>query len=111
MSNFRRGEIEANFGGRAVRLCLTFGALASLEKRLNISDLSSLAARFSEGRLSAQDLFSLLLVGLESAHDPMTEAELRDVDLKENWSVLLDAAARLFASAFGEWEAPKPSPL
>lgn len=111
MENPKRGEIEAVFGGRAVRLCLTFGALASLEKRLNIENISGLGARFSEGRFSVQDLLSVVLAGLEACRAPMTEAELRDLDLKQNWAALLDTVARLLIATFGEEDARPPSPL
>ncbi|MEI6573831.1 MAG: gene transfer agent family protein [Alphaproteobacteria bacterium] len=110
MENPKRGEIEAVLGGRAVRLCLTFGALASLEKRLNIENISELTARFSEGRFSTQDLLVVILAGLEACREPMTEAELRDLDLKENWAALLDAVARLLIATFGEEDARTPSP-
>lgn len=111
MENPKRGEIEAVLGGRAVRLCLTFGALASLEKRLNIENISELTTRFSQGRFSVQDLLAVVLAGLDACHDPMTEAELKNLDLRENWSALLDAVARLLIATFGEEEARTPSPL
>ncbi len=110
MENPKRGEIEAVLGGRAVRLCLTFGALASLEKRLNIENISELAARFSQGRFSAQDLLAVILAGFEASRDTMTEAELRDLDLKENWTALLDTVARLLIATFGEEDARAPYP-
>lgn len=101
MANARRGEIDAQLGGRRVRLCLTFGALATLEHRLGVGDLSALGARFSDARLSANDLLAVIAAGLDGAGDSMSEAELQALSLAENWTALVDAAARLLATSFG----------
>ncbi len=102
MANARRGEIDAILGGRRVRLCLTFGALATLEQRLGVGDLSALGVRFSEARLSARDLLALITAGLEGAGDPMREEDVQALSLQDNWTALVDAAARLLATSFGQ---------
>ena len=111
MANPKRGEIESMFGGQPVRLCLTFGALADLEKRLGLETITALTTRFKAARISANDLIALLVAGLTGGNDPMTENELRNLDLKENWSNLLDTAARLLAATFGDLDVQKSSPL
>lgn len=45
MANPQRGEIEAMIGGEARVLCLTLGALAELEARLQAGDLVGLSER------------------------------------------------------------------
>lgn len=111
MPNPKRGEVEVELAGRPVRFCLTFGALASLEKRMGLDTISDLASRFLQERLSVEDLCALLVAGLEGSGDPMSERELRNLDLQDNWSTLLDTAARLLAATFGGLEHQKPSPF
>ena len=67
MANRHRGEIEAELDGRPHALCLTLGALAELESAFGAEDLSALAARFGEGRLSARDAIRILGAGLRGA--------------------------------------------
>ena len=64
MANPIRGEIDAVIGGETRMLCLTLGALAELEARLQAGDLVGLAERFSSGRVSARDLTAILGAGL-----------------------------------------------
>ena len=64
MAITQRGEIEATIGGEMRTLCLTLGALAELESRLQAGDLVGLAERFSGGRVSARDLTAILGAGL-----------------------------------------------
>lgn len=56
--NGARGEVEAEIGGRRLRLCLTLGALATIETALGAEGVEALAARMK--RLSARDLTAVL---------------------------------------------------
>ena len=56
MAITQRGEIDAVIGGETRTLCLTLGALAELESRLQAGDLVGLAERFSSGRVSVLQL-------------------------------------------------------
>ncbi|MEO0946232.1 MAG: gene transfer agent family protein [Pseudomonadota bacterium] len=67
MVNRRRGEINARLDGQTYTLCLTLGALAELEDAFDVCDLMTLAARFSEGRLSSKDIAKLICCGLRGA--------------------------------------------
>jgi hypothetical protein len=67
MANRHRGEIEAELDGTRHTLCLTLGALAELESAFGAEDLSALAARFGEGRLSARDAIRVIGAGLRGA--------------------------------------------
>lgn len=45
LPNRARGEVSAVIGGREVRLCVTLGALATLEGYFHVSGLEALAER------------------------------------------------------------------
>ena len=70
MINPRRGEIEAVLGGRQFRLCLTLGALAELEHVFAAEDLSALARRLADGRLSARDALRIIAAGIRGGAAP-----------------------------------------
>lgn len=67
MANRHRGEIEARFDGRSMRLCLTLGALAELETAFGDEDMLALASRFEQGRISARDCMRIIGAGLRGA--------------------------------------------
>ena len=111
MVNPKRGEVEVHLGTKTIKLCLTFGALVSLEHTLQLHSISELATRISSGRVSANDLLAILLAGLEGSGDQMKADELKALALKDNWPLLIDAVARLLIATFGESAADAPSPL
>lgn len=76
MANRRRGEIEAELGGKERVLCLTLGALAELEDAFAIDDLGALAGRFGAGRLAARDALKVLGAGLRGAGETITDDEV-----------------------------------
>jgi len=76
MANLHRGEIEAQFGGRVYRLCLTLGALAELENAFGADDLVALAARIEKGRLRARDLVTIISCGLRGAGATLSDGEV-----------------------------------
>ena len=76
MPNHHRGEVSAEFGGRAYTLCLTLGALAELEAAFGAEDLMALAARFETGRLSARDAIRILGAGLRGGGNAVTDDEI-----------------------------------
>lgn len=76
MANRHRGEIEAELDGRPHVLCLTLGALAELEAAFGAEDLSALAARFGEGRLSARDAIRVIGAGLRGAGAAIEDGEV-----------------------------------
>lgn len=102
MANAQRGEIEAVIGGRAVTLCLTLGALAELEARLQTGDLVGLADRFAEGRISARDLVAILGAGLRGAGHAIGDEELASMRIEGGLKGAADTAARLLRATFGE---------
>jgi hypothetical protein len=74
--NPRRGEIEAELGGRHYVLCLTLGALAELEAAFGAADLVALAERFGQGRISARDAIRIIAAGLRGGGTEIPEEEV-----------------------------------
>jgi hypothetical protein len=102
MANIHRGEIDAEIGGETRTLCLTLGALAELEARLQADDLAGLGERFAEGRISARDLLAIIGVGLRGAGADVTDDELARMTIEGGLRGAADIAARLLRVTFGE---------
>jgi len=102
MANHRRGEIEAELGGRRYTLCLTLGALAELEAAFGSHDLVDLAGRFENGRLSARDILRIIGCGLRGAGNLVSDAELATFPVAEGLRGYARIAAELLAATFGQ---------
>lgn len=102
MPNPQRGEIEAQIGGETLTLCLTLGALAELEARLQANDLNGLIERFSEGRISARDLTAILGAGLRGAGHAVTDDDLARLTIEGGLKGAAEIAVRLLKATFGE---------
>jgi len=102
MANTQRGEVDAVIGGEHKVLCLTLGALAELEARLQAGDLVGLAERFSSGRVSARDLTAILGAGLRGGGNAVTDDELARLSIEGGLRGAADIAARLLKATFGE---------
>jgi hypothetical protein len=101
MANLRRGEISALIDGKERTLCLTLGALAELEARLQAGDLMGLAERFEQGRISARHLLAILGAGLRGAGTAVTDEELAGMRFEGGVAGAADTAARLLKATFG----------
>lgn len=118
MVNRRRGEVSATIAGEHYRLCLTLGGLAELEDAFGVEDLSALAARFSQGRLSADDLIRLLGAGLRGGGHGVSDEELRALPVAGALPEMAQAVAELLDATFGGSDAgrgdrpdpPEPQP-
>ena len=108
MANLHRGEIEATFGARTFRLCLTLGALAELEHAFGVDDLVALAARIEQGRLRARDLVTIIGCGLRGAGATLGDAEVAALTHAQGLPGYVDVAGRLLAATFGEGDATRP---
>ncbi len=97
-----RGEIVSRFGGRSWRLCLTLGALAELEEMLKVPDLTALAQRFSEGRISARDLIALITAGLHGGGHAVSPEDVARMAHAEGLTGFIAVAARLLQATFPE---------
>ena len=102
MAIVQRGEIDANIGGERVTLCLTLGALAELEQRLQAGDLVGLAERFASGRVSARDLTAILGAGLRGGGNATTDDDLARLSIEGGLKGAAEIAVRLLKATFGE---------
>lgn len=104
MANTHRGEIDAIIGGETLTLCLTLGALAELEARLQAGDLVGLAERFAGGRVSARDLTAILGAGLRGGGHAISDDDLARLSIEGGLAGAADIAARLLKATFGDKE-------
>lgn len=102
MTNIHRGEIAAEMGGEVRVLCLTLGALAELEARLQAGDLAGLAERFADGKVSARDLTAILGAGLRGGGNAVTDDDLARMSVEGGLRGAAEIAARLLRATFGE---------
>ena len=102
MPNIQRGEISAVFEGEERVLCLTLGALAELEARLQAGDLVGLSERFSSGRVSARDLTAIIGAGLRGGGNAVTDDDLARMSIEGGLKGAAEIAARLLRATFGE---------
>ena len=102
MAITQRGEIEAVIGGETRMLCLTLGALAELEARLQAGDLVGLAERFATGRVSARDLTAILGAGLRGGGNAVTDDDLARLSIEGGLKGAAEIAARLLRATCGE---------
>ncbi len=101
LANRHRGEIDAVLDGRRVTLCLTLGALAELETAFGATDLTALAGRFSEGRLSATDLVRIIGAGLRGAGESVDDAAVAKMQADGGAGGFARIAADLLTATFG----------
>lgn len=102
MPNLHRGEISALIGGEERTLCLTLGALAELEARLQAGDLMGLAERFASGRISARDLTTILGAGLRGAGNAVSDDDIARLSIEGGIKGAAEIAVRLLRATFGE---------
>ena len=102
MPNLHRGEISALIGGEERTLCLTLGALAELEARLQAGDLMGLAERFASGRISARDLTAILGAGLRGAGNAVSDDDIARLSIEGGIKGAAEIAVRLLRATFGE---------
>lgn len=102
MANPRRGEIDAELGGRSRTLCLTLGALAELEEAFGADDLTSLARRFETGRIGARDLSRIIACGLRGGGEAITDAEAAALATPGGLPGYVQIVSRLLAATFSE---------
>jgi len=101
MANRRRGEIEAVLDGETRVLVLTLGALAELEAAFGAGDLSALAARFAEGKLSARDAVRIIGAGLRAAGAEISDDAVAALRAEGGAAGFARIVAELLAVTFG----------
>ncbi len=100
-ANRRRGEIEADLDGQAVRLCLTLGALAELETVFAADDLGALVEKFSRGKLSALDIIRIIGAGLRGAGNDVADEAVRAMQCENGAAGFAAIVADLLTTTFG----------
>jgi hypothetical protein len=100
MTNHHRGEIEADLGGKRLRLCLTLGALAELEAAYGGADILALAERFSTGRIGASDAIRIIGAGLRGSGQVIDDAEVAKLTGPSGAVTYIDIVARLLRATF-----------
>lgn len=103
-ANRRRGEVEAVFDGRPMRLVLTLGALAELEGAFGVADLTALAERFENGRLSAGDAIRILGAGLRGAGAEIGDDEVARLAHEDGAAGFVRVVADLLSATFSGGE-------
>ncbi|MEZ5923912.1 MAG: gene transfer agent family protein [Hyphomicrobiaceae bacterium] len=102
MANRHRGEIEAVLDGKTYTLCLTLGALAELEQAFGASDLTVLAGRFGQGRMSARDAIRILTAGLRATGHDVSEDHVAGMQADGAAVGFVTIVARLLAATFAD---------
>lgn len=115
MANPLRGEINAELDGRTWTLCLTLGALAELEDRLEAPGLSALSQKFAGGDLKATDLQAILYAGLMGGGHTVSFDEVAEMRIEGGIDGYVELAARLLEATFKpaarpDVEASEPGP-
>ncbi len=100
MVNSLRGEVSAKLDGRDYTMCLTLGALASLEGNLGVANLGALANKFSSGTLSADELIKVITAGLLGGGHDCSEDDVARMRADGGASGFVDIAARLLSATF-----------
>jgi hypothetical protein len=98
LANPARGECLIAIGGQRVRLCLTLGALASLEAALDVAHAGELAARLET--LSASDMLIVLAALSEGGGVAWSVEALRTAEIAPREAAA--AIARAFQLAFAD---------
>ena len=101
MANKHRGEIDAEFDGTTMRLCLTLGALAELEAAFGDEDMLQLAARFENGRLRSVDAIRIIGAGLRGAGADVTNDEVAKMQCQGGAAGFVGIVADLLRATFG----------
>ena len=99
--NPHRGEIAAHLGGAERRLCLTLGALAELERAFGARDLTELGARFQTGKLSADDLITIIHAGLIGGGHDFAREEVAGLHVEGGIAAYAKIVIDLLTVTFG----------
>lgn len=101
MANQQRGEVDAVIGSEVRTLCLTLGALAELEARLQAEDLNGLSERFAAGRVSARDLLAIIGAGLRGGGNNLSDDDLARMTIEGGLKGAAQIAVDLLKATFG----------
>lgn len=100
MVNAVRGEIAAVLDGKTFTLCLTLGALASLETAMGARNLAELSQRFGTGELASSDLLKIMTAGLQGGGNPVCETDVAKMKVEGGVVGYVEIVARLLNATF-----------
>lgn len=100
MVNVYRGETSVKLDGKDFTLCLTLGALASLESAMGATSLQELAKRFSDGKMSASDILKIIHAGLTGGGYTLTLEDVAQMRVENGVSDYVDIVAKLLEVTF-----------
>lgn len=100
MVNSLRGEIGAELDGKTWTLCLTLGALATLEKQLDAESLTALSNKLSNGKLKASELIKIIHAGLVGGGYTLSVEEVAEMRVEGGIASYIDIAVRLLQATF-----------
>ena len=100
-ANRHRGEVEAIIDGERRILCLTLAGLAELETAFAADNLTDLAARFSAGRLKAQDMIRILAAGLRGGGNLISDEDVATMSVEDGIAGLARLTGDLLLATFG----------
>ncbi len=103
-ANRHRGEVEAVIDGERRILCLTLGSLAELETAFAAENLMALAARFSTGRLKADDMIRILGAGLRGGGNLVSDEDVAGMSVEGGLAGLARLTGDLLTATFGSAE-------
>lgn len=100
IANPHRGEILAKIDDKEWLLCLTLGALASLEDALDVEHLGALSQKFSSGSLKARELTLIIWAGLSGGGHDVSLQEVEAMRIEGGAAGFVDVAAKLLNATF-----------
>lgn len=109
-ANPRRGEIEAELGGKRYMLCLTLGALAELEAAFGAADLVALAEHFEQVRMSARDAIKIIAAGLRGGGTEISDNQVAQLASPGGAAGYVKIVSALLTATFGVQEEGPPDP-
>ena len=101
MANKRRGEVELVLDGTPYTLCLTFGALAELEDRMQLDNIGELADRFSAGKVRSADLIKILGAALRGGGNSISDEDAAAMRCEGGAAALTASLVELLKVTFG----------
>lgn len=100
MVNPYRGEVEAVLDGQRHILVLTLGALAELEAVFEVTNLSDLAKRLSDGTLSSNDAIAVIGAALRGGGLSLSNSDVSMMRIEGGAAGAVQLVAALLTATF-----------
>lgn len=100
MANIIRGEVETNIAGKSYVLCLTLGAVAEIEAKLDCKSLNAMSQKFAQGEVSANDLVIILGAAFRGGGNAMRDDEVAALRFANGLRGAAELAAQVLKAGF-----------